>query len=290
MERFSTYFVRTLREDPADAEVASHRLLVRGGYIRRAAAGGFTWLPLGLRVLRRVEAIVRQEMDAAGFQELLFPGPAAACAVRGERSVGRLRRQPVPARRPSRQRPPARADARGDVHAAGQGPVLLVQGPAAVDLPDPDQVPRRGASPRRAAAWSRVRDEGQLLVRPRRRGPGRVLPGAPRCLRAHLRPARGALRHRRGDVGRDGRLGVRGVPRPARRWGRTRSCAARTAATRPTSRPSRCRRRTRRRWTAHLRPGSWTRRGRRRSRRWSTNSTTATTSAAATGRGRRPTP
>jgi len=73
MERLSTYFVRTLREDPADAEVASHRLLVRAGYIRRAASGGFTWLPLGLRVLRRVEAIIREEMDAAGFQELLFP-------------------------------------------------------------------------------------------------------------------------------------------------------------------------------------------------------------------------
>ena len=71
--RLSTLFLRTLREDPADAEVPSHRLLVRAGYIRRAAPGIYTWLPLGLRVLRNVERVVREEMDAAGFQELLFP-------------------------------------------------------------------------------------------------------------------------------------------------------------------------------------------------------------------------
>ena len=71
--RMSTLFLRTLREDPADAEVPSHRLLVRAGYIRRAAPGIYTWLPLGLRVLRNVERIVREEMDAIGAQELLFP-------------------------------------------------------------------------------------------------------------------------------------------------------------------------------------------------------------------------
>lgn len=71
--RLSSLFVRTLREDPADAEVASHRLLVRAGYIRRAAPGIYTWLPLGLRVLRKVEAVVREEMAAAGAQEVHFP-------------------------------------------------------------------------------------------------------------------------------------------------------------------------------------------------------------------------
>src|ERR1700760_1755558 len=71
--RMSSLFVRTLRDDPADAEVASHRLLVRAGYIRRNAPGIYTWLPLGLRVLRRIENIVRDEMDAIGAQELLFP-------------------------------------------------------------------------------------------------------------------------------------------------------------------------------------------------------------------------
>ncbi len=73
MLRLSTLFLRTLREDPADAEVASHRLLVRAGYIRRAAPGGFTWLPLGWIVFRNVENIVREEMDREGFQEVHFP-------------------------------------------------------------------------------------------------------------------------------------------------------------------------------------------------------------------------
>src|SRR4051794_2465875 len=71
--RMSTLFLRTLREDPADAEVASHKLLVRAGYIRRAAPGVYSWLPLGLMVLRNVERIVREEMDRAGFQEVHFP-------------------------------------------------------------------------------------------------------------------------------------------------------------------------------------------------------------------------
>jgi prolyl-tRNA synthetase len=71
--RMSTLFVRTLREDPADAEVASHKLLVRAGYIRRAAPGIYSWLPLGLRVLGKVEGIIREEMAAIGAQEVHFP-------------------------------------------------------------------------------------------------------------------------------------------------------------------------------------------------------------------------
>jgi len=71
--RLSTLFLRTLREDPADADVASHRLLVRAGYIRRAAPGIYSWLPLGLRVLGKVETIIREEMAAIGAQEVHFP-------------------------------------------------------------------------------------------------------------------------------------------------------------------------------------------------------------------------
>jgi prolyl-tRNA synthetase len=71
--RLSTLFLRTLREDPADAEVPSHKLLVRAGYVRRVAPGVYSWLPLGLRVLRNIEAVVRQEMDAIGAQEIQFP-------------------------------------------------------------------------------------------------------------------------------------------------------------------------------------------------------------------------
>ncbi len=71
--RLSSLFLRTLREDPSDAEVNSHRLLVRAGYIRRNAPGVFTWLPLGLRVKARIEQIIREEMANAGAQEVFFP-------------------------------------------------------------------------------------------------------------------------------------------------------------------------------------------------------------------------
>ncbi|TFD65782.1 proline--tRNA ligase [Cryobacterium ruanii] len=71
--RLSNYFLRTLREDPSDAEVTSHRLLVRAGYIRRQAPGIFAWLPLGLRVKAKVERIIREEMHAAGAHEVHFP-------------------------------------------------------------------------------------------------------------------------------------------------------------------------------------------------------------------------
>ncbi|KRO38003.1 MAG: proline--tRNA ligase [Actinobacteria bacterium] len=73
VQRLSTLFVRTLRDNPVDAEVPSHRLLVRAGYIRRAAPGGYTWLPLGLRVFHNVARVIREEMDAIGAQEVNFP-------------------------------------------------------------------------------------------------------------------------------------------------------------------------------------------------------------------------
>ncbi|KJL30888.1 proline--tRNA ligase [Microbacterium azadirachtae] len=71
--RLSNFFLRTLREDPAGAEVASHKLLIRAGYIRPQASGIFAWLPLGLRVKARIEKVVREEMAAAGAQEVHFP-------------------------------------------------------------------------------------------------------------------------------------------------------------------------------------------------------------------------
>ncbi len=71
--RMSSLFLRTLRDDPADAEVPSHKLLVRAGYVRRAAPGIYSWLPLGYRVLRKVEEVVREEMERIGAQEVHFP-------------------------------------------------------------------------------------------------------------------------------------------------------------------------------------------------------------------------
>ena len=118
---------------------------------------------------------------------------------------------------PQGRRLPARPDARGDVHAPGEGPVLVVQGPAAVALPDPDQVPRRGAAPGRAAARPRVRDEG--LATPSTS----TTPAWTRSYAAH-RDAYIRIFDRLGldyvivsaMSGRDGRLGERGVPAPDR--------------------------------------------------------------------------
>ncbi|WP_291524803.1 proline--tRNA ligase, partial [Acidithiobacillus sp.] len=71
--RASQIFIPTLKETPAEAELISHQLLLRGGFIRRLASGLYTWMPLGLRVLRKVERVVREEMDRSGAQELLMP-------------------------------------------------------------------------------------------------------------------------------------------------------------------------------------------------------------------------
>jgi prolyl-tRNA synthetase len=69
----SSFFLSTLKEAPAEAELASHRLMLRAGMIKRLSAGIYTWMPLGLRVLRKVEAVVREEMNRAGAVELLMP-------------------------------------------------------------------------------------------------------------------------------------------------------------------------------------------------------------------------
>ena len=71
--RASQFLIATARETPSDAEVISHQLMLRAGLIRKLAAGLYTWLPMGLRVLRKVEAIVREEMDRSGAQEISMP-------------------------------------------------------------------------------------------------------------------------------------------------------------------------------------------------------------------------
>ena len=188
--RMSTLFLRTLREDPADAEVPSHRLLVRGRLHPPGRAGRLHLAAAGLARLRNVERIVREEMDAMGAQEVHFPALLPTEPYEQTNRWTRVRRRHLPAQGPQGRRLPARPDARGDVHAAREGPLLVVQGPAAVDLPDPDQVPRRAAAAGGPAARPRVRDEGLLLLRRRRRRARRVLRRAPRGLHPHLRPAR----------------------------------------------------------------------------------------------------
>src|SRR5499427_9581221 len=71
--RLSRYFLPILRETPKEAEVASHKLMLRAGLVRQTAAGIYAWLPLGFRVLKKIEQIVREEQDRAGAQEMLMP-------------------------------------------------------------------------------------------------------------------------------------------------------------------------------------------------------------------------
>src|SRR5512139_445922 len=71
--RVSQFFISTLKEAPSDAEIVSHKLMLRAGLIRRLAGGIYSWMPLGLRVVRKVESIVREEMNRAGAVELFLP-------------------------------------------------------------------------------------------------------------------------------------------------------------------------------------------------------------------------
>ena len=130
--------MRTLREDPVDAEVASHKSLVRAGYIRRAAPGVYTWLPLGLKVLRKVENIIREEMDTIGAQEVALPAllprePYEATNRWDEYGDNLFRLKD----RKGADMPLAPTHEEMFTP-AGQGPVLLLQGPAGLPVPDSD--------------------------------------------------------------------------------------------------------------------------------------------------------
>ncbi len=214
--RMSHLFLRTLRDDPADAEVASHKLLVRAGYVRRIAPGGVLVAATGSAgaAAGRARRARGDERDRRAGD--LAAGTAAARPLRNHEPVDRVRRRAVPAARPQGRRLPARAHPRGDVRAHRQGRIQLLQGLSGHAVPDPDQVPGRGAAACRDPPRPRVRDEGLLQLRSHRRGPGRVLPGPPRRLRADLRASRGEVRHRLRDLGRDGRERVGGVPRRER--------------------------------------------------------------------------
>ena len=71
--RLSSYFLPTLKENPSEAQIVSHRLMLRAGMVRQASAGIYSWLPMGFRVLKRIEQIVREEQNASGAQEVLMP-------------------------------------------------------------------------------------------------------------------------------------------------------------------------------------------------------------------------
>ena len=117
--RWSKTLIPTLKEVPADAEVVSHKLLVRAGFIRQISRGIYDYFPLALRVIRKIEAIVREEMDRAGAQELLMPicSPAELWQESGRWDI--VRQRVAALQRPSRARLLSRADPRGDRYRSG---------------------------------------------------------------------------------------------------------------------------------------------------------------------------
>ncbi len=221
-------------------------MLVRAGYIRRVAPGIYSWLPLGQADPRQRRGRRPRGDGADRRPGGAFPGPDPARDLRGERAVGRLRRGAVPAQRPQGRRLSARPDARGAVHAAGEGRVLVVPRLPADAVPDPDEVPGRGPAAGRHHAGPRVRDEGQLLLRPRRRRACR------RPTTPIGSPTSGSSTGSGWTTGSPSPSPARWAARPARSsshrppTARTRSCSARTATTRPTPRPSRSARPSRR--------------------------------------------
>ena len=245
--RASQLFLPTLRDAPADAEAVSHKLLVRGGFIRQVSAGLWTFPPLGWRVHRKVEQIIREEMDAIGAQELLAPvlTPVELWEATGRDKIPEIFHAPG-----SRGRGvhPA-AHARGDVHVPrARAPEL--QAAAAALVPLPDQGSRRAAPARRPAPRPRVHHEGLVLVRPRRGRRDAQLRARTRAAYHRIFERCGVEAYERaGGVGDDGRRASRRLPRAVGLGREHARHAARTATTPPTSRSraaSRARRSSRR--------------------------------------------
>ncbi len=165
----SQFFISTLKEAPADAEVVSHQLMMRAGMIKKLGAGIYTYMPMGLRVIRKVEAIVREEMNRAGAVELTMPvvQPAELWQETGrfEKMGPELLRIKDRHERDFVVQPTSEEVvtdiARQEIRSYKQLPQEL--------LPDPDQVPRRAPAALRPDARARIHHEGRLQLRPRPR-------------------------------------------------------------------------------------------------------------------------
>ncbi len=185
--RLSKYFLPVLRETPAEAQIASHRLMLRAGMIRQAQAGIYSWLPLGFRVL----AADRADRARGAAARRPHPAPDADAAVgrplARERALRRLRGRDAADQGPPPARHALRPDQRGADHRHLPLGDLLLQGPAADALPHPVEVPRRGAAAVRGDARARVPDEGRLQLRPDRRGRAARLQPPHGQLHPHLR-------------------------------------------------------------------------------------------------------
>ena len=212
----SRFFIGTLKEAPADAEIVSHKLMVRAGMIRRVAGGIYNYLPIGLRSIRKVEAIVREEMNRAGAIELLMPAvqPAELWQESGrwEKYGPELLR--FKDRKQSRFRDRTDPRGSGDRHRAQ--PDQELSAVAGELLSDPDQVPRRDPSAFRRDARPRIHHERRVLVRQGRGRPARVVSQDVRRVRAHLHAPRSGLPRGGGGQRFDRRQRLARIPRDRR--------------------------------------------------------------------------
>ncbi len=187
--RLSSYFLPLLRENPAEAQIVSHRLMLRAGMIRQSSAGIYSWLPLGLRVLHNIEIIVRAEQDAAGAQELLMPTIQPAELWRESGRYNDYGEEMLRIRdRHERDMlyGPTNEELITDIFRQN---IKILPRLAKEPLPHPMEIPRRGAAAVRRHARARVPDEGRLFLRSRSRRRAAFLqqdvPGLSSHLRAH---------------------------------------------------------------------------------------------------------
>ena len=165
--RLSRYFLPILRETPKEAEIASHRLMLRAGMIRQEAAGIYAFLPLGFRVLQKVCAIVREEQDRSGAIELLMPTIQSAELWRESGRYEAYGKEMLRIKDRHERDMLYGPTNEEMITAIFRSLRALLQGSAAQPLSHPMEVPRRGAAALRADARARVPDEGRLFVRPR---------------------------------------------------------------------------------------------------------------------------
>jgi hypothetical protein len=200
--------IPTLKETPAEAEVASHQLMMRAGMIRKVAAGIYSLLPLGVRVLRNVERIVREELDAAGAQEVELPVviPAELWQESGRWDL--YGKELLRIRDRHRDFCPGPTHEKDHRHRAPR--CALLPAASAEPLPDPHEVPGRDPPALRPHARARVLHDGRLLV-PRRGG--RPRPRVRRDARGLHADLRSLRPHPRGGGGRHGRDRWEGLPR-----------------------------------------------------------------------------
>lgn len=140
--RMSNLYAPTLKEDPSDADIDSARLLLRAGMLRKAASGLYTFLPLGFRVLKKIENIVREEMDASGAQEILMPVLQPAELWEESGRLNDYGPELMRLTEPSRSRDVPRSHPEESSWRPRAARAAFLQGAAPEPLPDSDEVPR----------------------------------------------------------------------------------------------------------------------------------------------------